>query len=86
MWVDAILVLSLLVLVVLMVEAAYRLGKDRGYDDGYQAAVDLSYIGQVELIAPWEHRPATRDGELPPANDALIGYRSEGAPRGYNDR
>ena len=61
MWVDGILLVAFIALMALVIEGAYRLGRDHGYDDGYQAAVDLSYMGQVELVAPWEHRPAVRD-------------------------
>lgn len=61
MWVDGVLLVAISALFLLMIEASYKLGKDRGYDDGYQAAVDLQYVTPLELVAPWEHRPAVRD-------------------------
>ena len=35
MWVDAIMLLGFVVLLILLIDGAYQLGKDRGYDDGY---------------------------------------------------
>lgn len=61
MWVDAVLIVALIVSLLIVGEALYRIGREHGYDAGYQAAVDLSYMGQVEIVAPWEHRPAVRD-------------------------